>query len=138
MDNFESNQNMDLYFQDMSLLLANLEDLKNNLKGIIDLKEINKDISDSIKTIEIILSFIEPFVNGNKTITSEELKTGKKSLKSLIEKLKNYFQSNEEINNLHKINRLIKSSKEILKNYEFNPPSENLIEDNSTIIRRRL
>ena len=42
MDNFESNQNMDLYFQDMSLLLANLEDLKNNLKGIIDLKEINK------------------------------------------------------------------------------------------------
>lgn len=52
--------------------------------------------------------------------------------------LKNYFNSNEEINNLHEINRLIKSSKEILKNYEFNPPSENLIEDNSTIIRRRL
>ena len=132
MDNFESNQNMDLYFQDMSLLLANLEDLKNNLKGIIDLKEINKDISDSIKTIEIILSFIEPFVNGNKTITSEELKTGKKSLKSLIEKLKNYFQSNEEINNLHKINRLIKSSEDIFKNFfGFNPSSDNLNEDNN-------
>ena len=93
---------------------------------------------NSIETIENILHLIKPFVNNNNTITSENLKTNKEFLKNVLEKLKNYFNSNEEINNLHEINRLIKSSKEILKNYEFNPPSENLIEDNSTIIRRRL
>ena len=130
--------NMDLFFQDIKLLFSNLEDLKNNLNKIIELKQKNTDILNSIETIENILLLIKPFMNSNNTITSEKLKKSKESLKSLMDILKNYFNSNEEINNLHEINRLIKSSKEILKNYEFNPPSENLIEDNSTIIRRRL
>lgn len=129
---------MDLFFQDIKLLFSNLEDLKNNLNKIIELKQKNTDILNSIETIENILLLIKPFMNSNNTITSEKLKKSKESLKSLMDILKNYFNSNEEINNLHEINRLIKSSKEILKNYEFNPPSENLIEDNSTIIRRRL
>ena len=138
MNNFENNQNMDLFFQDIKLLFSNLEDLKNNLNKIIELKHKNTVILNSIETIENILLLIKPFMNSNNTITSEKLKKSKESLKSLMDILKNYFNSNEEINNLHEINRLIKSSKEILKNYEFNPPSENLIEDNSTIIRRRL
>ena len=129
MDNFENNQNMDLYFQDIKLLFSNLEDLKNNLKRIIELKQKNKDISNTIKTIENILLLIKPFVNNNNIITSEKLETSKESLKSVVYKLKNYFNSNEEMNNLHEINRLINSSKEILNNYEFNPQSENLNED---------
>ena len=129
MDINENNQNMNLIFQDKKRLFSNFETLQNNLEGIRKLKQANDDISNSIKAIRKILSLIKPYLNNNHEITSNDFEACKECIKDINEKLKKYFDSNEELNNLYKIYGLINNSKDILIPFDFNPPSENLNQD---------
>ena len=131
MSNHEDNPNMDLNFQNIELLISNLESLQKNLIKILKLKQNNSDITNSITTIEQLLSLIRPLKNKKDKKNSKDLDTSKENLKIIKEKLEKYFNSNEEIKNLVEIIRLINKSKDVLETFDFNPPQENFQENNN-------